>query len=332
MAYRQLGRTGFMISEIVMGGNTISPTNYEHGLNYLDTAPAYGRTQSELGYAKVIASRPRDKFFLNTKISDWDNNRNKLYADIYASLPESDQKRLKSKANEEIERRKALVPDYFCHYFRGQDTELHAAALANAMAKEYGGKIDRQKNYKQLIFDSFEASLKRLGTDHTDLLMCPHGACTPYEVLNHHEIFEAFEKLKKDGKVRYLGLSAHNDPGGVLEAVVKAKVYSVAMVAYNIVNHGYVDAALASAHKAGLGVIAMKAAKPLFGGRGAVGPDDPARQKLVHDAVPGPLKVPQKAYLWNLRNSNLSGVISELITAPMVEDNLPLAAPKKANA
>ena len=57
MTYRRLGRTGFMISEIVMGGGPVSPTNYEHvelaidmGLNYLDTAPAYGNTISEQGY------------------------------------------------------------------------------------------------------------------------------------------------------------------------------------------------------------------------------------------------------------------------------------------
>lgn len=30
MAYRKLGRTGFFISEFVMGGNLISPTNHEH--------------------------------------------------------------------------------------------------------------------------------------------------------------------------------------------------------------------------------------------------------------------------------------------------------------
>ena len=76
MAYRRLGRTNFLISEVVMGGNTISPTNYDHvlraldmGLNYLDTAPAYGNLKSELGYAQVLKARPRDQFFLNSKIS-----------------------------------------------------------------------------------------------------------------------------------------------------------------------------------------------------------------------------------------------------------------------
>src|SRR6476661_6363683 len=60
VAYRRLGRTGYMISEVVMGGNTITPDNYEHilealdmGLNYLDTAPAYGKGRSEQGYARA---------------------------------------------------------------------------------------------------------------------------------------------------------------------------------------------------------------------------------------------------------------------------------------
>ncbi len=73
MAYRRLGRTGFMISEVVMGGNTIAPENFEHvllaldhGLNYLDTAPAYGQGKSERGYSHVIRARGRDKFFLTS--------------------------------------------------------------------------------------------------------------------------------------------------------------------------------------------------------------------------------------------------------------------------
>jgi predicted aldo/keto reductase-like oxidoreductase len=161
------------------------------------------------------------------------------------------------------------------------------------------------------------------------LLMCPHGANSAYELLHFPEIFDAFETLRKAGKVRYLGVSAHSDPAGVLEAAVATGQYSVAMVAYNIVNQRYVNTALEKARQADLGVIAMKVARPVFNGRGNGTPDDPARVKLVHDAVPGPIKVPQKAYLWALRNPNLSGVISELVNATLVKENLPLAGPKK---
>ncbi len=257
-----------------------------------------------------------------------DINRDKLYQEIFQSLAASEQAKLRGAAREEIERRQADAPDYFCGYFEGQHAELEQAALANVMEARYGRQIDRGKNYKQLILDSIDRSLQHLGTDHLDLMMCPHGANTPYEVLRYPEIFEAFEILKKAGKVRHLGVSAHTDPAGILEAAVKAKVYSAAMVAYNIVNHAYVDRALEAARKADLGVIAMKVARPVYGGRRNGAPDDPRRVKLIEDAVPGPLRRPQKAYVWALRSPHLSAVISELITQRMVDDNLPLAAPK----
>jgi aryl-alcohol dehydrogenase-like predicted oxidoreductase len=335
VAYRRLGRTGYMISEVVMGGNTISPDNYEHilealdmGLNYLDTAPAYGRGRSEEGYARVMKARPREKFFLNSKVSLWDVNRGKLYKDIYAGLPDSEKKKIDAEVREEIERSGAFAPDYICDYFDGQRPELPEAARANIMEKKYGRQIDRGKNYRQLILDSVDESLKRIGTDHLDLLMCPHGASTAYELLNYPEIFEAFETLKKAGKARNLGVSAHTDPAATLRAAVKAGHYSAAMVAYNVVNHGYVDEALAEAKKADLGVIAMKVARPVHSGRNNGKSDDPARVKLAEQAVPGPLKVPQKAYVWALRSAHISAVNSEMINAQMVKENLPLAAAK----
>lgn len=332
MAYRRLGRTGYMISEVVMGGNTIAPDNCDHvrmsldaGLNYLDTAPAYGQGKSELGYAEVLKSRRRDTLFLNTKVSLWDVNRNRLFREIYDSLPESDRSRLKKRADEEIARRHAAEPDYFVDYFNSQRDELDAAALSNVMEGEFGRRIDRNRNHKQLILDSVDQSLVRLGTDHLDLLMCPHGANTPQEVLGYPEIFEAFEILKKAGKVRHLGLSAHTDPAGVLEAAADAGIYSAAMVAYNIVNHRYVARALERARKSHIGVIAMKVARPVQ--RGAQ-PGPEQYVKRVEEAVPGSLKTPQKAYLWALRNPNLTAVISEMANADQVKDNLPLAGRK----
>lgn len=331
IAYRRLGRTGFQVSEIAVGGNTIREDNYEHvllaldmGANYLDTAPAYGNGASERGYARVLRSRKRDSFFLNSKVSLWDLNRNKLYQDIFNSLPETDQKRLRAEAMENLERRGVLERDYFGDYFRGQRGEMEAAALSDVMARSYGGRIDREKNYRRIILESVDQSLARLGTDHLDILMCPHGASSPSELLDHPEIFEAFEALRKQGKVRHLGVSAHNDPAGILEAAAASGVYSVAMVAYSIINARFVDKAIRKAEAAGVGVIAMKAARPVFSGR-PNSADDPARVRRIEEAAPGALKRPQKAYLWVLRNPRVSAAISEMITAEHVRDNLPLA-------
>ena len=88
-------------------------------------------------------------------------------------------------------------------------------------------------------------------------------------------------------------------------------------------NHRHVDAAIAEAKKADVGVIAMKAARPVFGRQVS-----PERAKLIEDVVPGPLKPPQKAYLWVLRNPNITAANSEMVTDQMVVDNLAVARTK----
>ncbi len=338
MSYRRLGRTNYMISEVVCGGNTIAPDNFRHveeaverGLNYLDTAPAYGRGKSEEGYAKVIAGSKRERVFLNTKVSAWSSNRNELLRSIYDSLSESEQKKIRAAVQDELERRRALDPDHICHYFDGQQKALEDSLLSNEVERRRGRSIARTKNYRDLVIHSVERSLRVLGTDYLDLLMCPHGANSAYELTEFPETLEAFARLKKAGKVRHLGVSGHSDPAGVLEGAIAAGEYSAAMVAYNIVNRSYVDAALDAARKADLGMIAMKVARPCHHGRGNGRPNDPRRVAMIEKAVPGDLKVAQKCYLWALRDSRIAAVNSDLKNSQMVADNLPLAGRKVGN-
>jgi len=333
MSYRRLGRTGYLISEVVMGGNLIAPDRHEHvllavdlGLNYFDTAPVYGEGKSEQGYALVVKARGRGRVFVNSKVSLWDLNRNRLYQEIFDSLPEPEQQRLRHAARDRMERSGALAPDYFGDYFQQQRAELEAASLSDMMAERYGGRIDRGKHFRQLILDSVDGSLRRLGTDHLDLLMCPHGANTPYE-LKHPEIAEAFEQLRRAGKVRHFGVSAHTNPAGILEAAIDLGHYSAAMIAVNIINHRYLGKALDRARQADVGVIAMKAARPVHPGDGRYEPS-PDRVRKIQEAVPGPLKVPLKAYAWVLRDSRIAAVISEMGDAALVRENLALAAPR----
>src|SRR5262249_21900093 len=56
------------------------------------------------------------------------------------------------------------------------------------------------------IVSSTEGSLKRLATDHLDILLLHH----PDPLSEPAEIARAFEKLERDGKVRYFGVSNHN--------------------------------------------------------------------------------------------------------------------------
>src|SRR6266496_1180231 len=70
MEYRRLGRTEFQISAITFGTQQVrrgqtQPVEVaiDMGLNYLDSAAAYGRGLSEEGLATVIAGPKRDRVF-----------------------------------------------------------------------------------------------------------------------------------------------------------------------------------------------------------------------------------------------------------------------------
>ncbi|WP_404367055.1 aldo/keto reductase [Corallococcus coralloides] len=97
-------------------------------------------------------------------------------------------------------------------YSNGQSEELLGKALAQkrsqvVLATKVRGRMGPGQNETGLsryhIFDSVHASLKRLGTDHIDLLQI-HGydVATPLE-----ETLRALDDLVRQGKVRYLGAS-----------------------------------------------------------------------------------------------------------------------------
>jgi len=330
MRYRKLGRTGFMISEIVCGGDPISPTNNRHvelaiemGLNYLDTAPEYGEGQSERGYGAIIQGSKRDRVFINTKVSAFAPARFGAYEMIFATLNREEQAAILREVSEDIEQRRVTVPNYFGNYFNGQIRQVEQAALANVMEKKYGGKIDRPRVYVKTIVDSLEGSLKRLQTDHVDLMMCPHACSSPAEV-EIPEIYEAFERLRKQGKVRFLGVSAHNDPAGVLKAAMRTGVYSLAMVACNIMNWQYVAPVVEEAYKQDFGVIAMKTAQVIFEPDRSTVPV-PERAALLNQTISGNMGLHQKAYRFVLNNPHVSAVISQMADEKQVRENLPVA-------
>ena len=332
MAYRRLGRTGYMVSEIVMGGNTISPDNNKHvemaidrGLNYLDTSPAYGK--SEVGYGELLKnSSLREKVFVNSKVSIFDSNRNKFYWKLFQSLPESEQKKIQDEIDEMIARRGIKESTYMGRFGTWQHTEIQGAYHSNVMEKYYGDRLDRRKEYYSRIIDSAEESLKRLKTDYLDLYMCPHGANSPEELLIP-EIYEALEKLKQDGKIRAFGLSAHTDPASVLYTAINTGFYDAVMIAYNIVNGDFCMSAVRAAYEHDVGVIVMKGARPVYPGRENVWVPESRLDKLNH-IIPGDMKIPMKAYLWVLQNPNITCVNCEMITADHVRDNLTLPGKK----
>lgn len=332
MTYRQLGRTGLMVSEIVNGGNNVNTKNLrtveiaiERGLNYLDTSPNYGRGESETAIGKLLSgSVVRDKIFITTKISKFNDYRNNLYKEIFDGLPSGKKEAILKKAVEMRNERGVDRPEYFLTYWPGHPKQMDGAFLCNAMMDEYGEKVEGSSGFEKVITESLEGSLKRMNTDHVDIMMCPHATSVIEEASNPF-IIRTFEKLRQQGKARFLGLSTHNDMNAILRKADETGYYDVVMLAYNVINHGFLDEAIKEASGRGMGLIAMKAAMAVYTNHEALKPIPQWRIDKLNHIIPGDMKVPVKGYLWALQNQYLSAVIADMPTEEMMNDNLSLA-------
>jgi L-galactose dehydrogenase/L-glyceraldehyde 3-phosphate reductase len=127
----------------------------------------------------------------------------------------------------------------------------------------------------EAIAESLEASLARLQRDHVDLFQLHNhitldgreSDLTPDIVLG--EVVPAFERLQRDGKTRFFGITAVGDTAA-LHQVVDARAFDTAQVSYNMLNpsagravpagypaHDYGDL-LAHTKAASMGVIAIR--------------------------------------------------------------------------
>ena len=88
---------------------------------------------------------------------------------------------------------------------------------------------------------SLEGSLARLNLDHVDIFHL-HNAITETEggsalSVRHvlDEVVPAFERLRQQGKIRFLGMTAVGDTAA-LRQVIDARVFDSAQVVYNLLN------------------------------------------------------------------------------------------------
>ena len=175
---------------------------------------------------------------------------------------------------------------------------------------------------KEALIEEVEGSLSRLQTDYIDILLV-HGATDP-TVLASSEVLEAFDQLKRDGKIRFTGVSCHKDPRRVLTLAINSGTYDMITVAYNAysgtgfekgkVYNDYLSRSgiarvISLAHEKDVGVVAMKS---MAGGD---------RQNLADFKTDG-VSLPQAKLKWVLRNDAVCTVISEMKSFEILEENL----------
>jgi aryl-alcohol dehydrogenase-like predicted oxidoreductase len=103
---------------------------------------------------------------------------------------------------------------------------------------------------------SVETSLRRLQTDYIDVLLW-HGITSTEEV-SDSRLFEFMSKMKKEGKARFTGFSAHSNMASLLREAMKSNFHDVALVSYNFTHSKDLKEAVAFAARSGIGIVAMK--------------------------------------------------------------------------
>ena len=117
--------------------------------------------------------------------------------------------------------------------------------------------LPESKTRAEIVRD-VETSLKTLGTDHIDVIQLHN--LTGRERIFHAETREALTLLKKQGKVRFCGVTTHQNEVEVLNALVDDpdRFFDTCLVKYNFKADKAVSAAIERAASAGIGIIAMK--------------------------------------------------------------------------
>ena len=171
-----------------------------------------------------------------------------------------------------------------------------------------GGHLSNDTPVKGVIA-AVEASLQRIGTDYLDLAHI--HACNSIDRLMNPNIHEAFDRLKEQGKLRFLGVSSHTPRlEQVMRHAVDSDRFDVIMVAYNFKNWPELTNIFHDAKQKGVGVIAMKTLKG-------------ARHTGLSDFTPTEREsFSQAAFKWVLSNENVSGLVVTMSSLPQIDEYL----------
>jgi aryl-alcohol dehydrogenase-like predicted oxidoreductase len=197
--YRTLGRTGFKVSDVSMGGTRVQDSSVysyalDSGINYFDTAERYGGGTSEKLLGEALKSVDRKKIFITSKI--------------------------------------------------------HVG----------------EKDSEATVIDRFSKCQERLGTDYIDAFYL-HGV-SDLDTIKHAGFHSAMDKLKADGRLRFVGISSHGSRWGrgaasmedVLCAAAEDGRFDLMLLIYNFMNKEAGEKVLAACKAKNVGTTAMKTA------------------------------------------------------------------------
>lgn len=155
---------------------------------------------------------------------------------------------------------------------------------------------------------AIEGSLQRLQTDHVDLVHI--HSCDEIDRLLDPNAHEAFDRLKEQGKVRFLGVSTHTpDLERVARTAIASGRFDVMMLAYHHGIWANLDAIIHEAAAHGVGIVAMKTLKG-------------ARHENLADFRADAASYAQAAFRWVLSNPDVGCLVVSFARPEHVDEYL----------
>jgi predicted aldo/keto reductase-like oxidoreductase len=197
-------------------------------------------------------------------------------------------------------------------YQGGNNERMVGAALKSYRDKVYISSKTPAHDQKSALSD-LDTSLKALQTDHLDVWHL-HSRSTPAEVSD--DVLEAQRIAKRDGKIRFAGVSFHAGHAEMIPAMLKLNHFDIFLMSYNFTMDPAIEPLIATARKAGVGVVAMKVmaggARPT-----AFYKVDPEKlNKLTREGAP------VAALKFVLKNPNVDTLIPSIVDNEQLDQNI----------
>ena len=211
-----------------------------------------------------------------------------------------------------IERAADLGISYFDTargYQHGNNERMVGAALG-AKRKQIVLSTKSGAQDKEGLQKDLETSLRELNTDYVDIWYL-HGKGSPADIRD--DMIEAQQLAKKQGKIRFAGVSTHGGQQELLPWLAQKGVFDVVLTAYNFSMDTGMEQAIGVAARAGMGVVGMKV---MAGGFRSLKPGNPLYRKLQQD---GALLAALK---WVINKPNVSTTIPSMTDMDQLDENL----------
>jgi predicted aldo/keto reductase-like oxidoreductase len=189
---------------------------------------------------------------------------------------------------------------------KGRPRDSYVIATKARLPNNQTTGLYTEEATEEAFLKKVDVSLKNLGLDYIDIYY--HHNVWKRESALYEPILKALEKVKKQGKARFVGITTHMNEPEVIHAAVDSKLYDVVLTSYNFQQKHYAEMrnAIARAAQAGIGIVGMKA---ILGG---------SRQTPT-------VKNPAAALKWVLQDSNVHTIVPGFTTFEQMNIDLAVA-------